>query len=79
MSLSPRLSLGRLRVPRCRFDTTLSLRFTLLQEQGIAFPRIHGLVYAPSDGILKKLPVDFKDILRKNTHVYDLYNEDAQS
>ena len=45
------------------------------QEFGVAFPRIHGLVYAPGNGVLKTLPVDFKSILRKYSHVYDLYNE----
>ncbi len=45
------------------------------KSKGVAYPRIHGLVYAPGEGVLKKLPVDFKEVLRKNSRVYDMYQE----
>ena len=30
---------------------------------------------AAGEGLLKKLPVDFKDVLRENAHIYNLYEE----
>jgi len=45
------------------------------KEGGVAFPRVHGLVYAPGEGILKKLKVDIKQVLRDNRHIYDMYLE----
>jgi carbonic anhydrase len=45
------------------------------KEGGVAYPRVHGLVYAPGEGVLRKLPVDFDEILRKNSHIYDMYSE----
>ena len=35
-------------------------------------PRIHGLVFNPADGILKKLPVDFKKRIGSLDHIYGL-------
>ena len=46
------------------------------KEGGVAYPRVHGLVYAPGDGVLRQLPVDFKEVLRQNKRVYDLYQEE---
>merc|ERR1711957_418866 len=39
-----------------------------------AYPRIHGMVFSPSDGILRRLPVDFKDYLSELDKVYNLYD-----
>jgi len=39
-----------------------------------AFPRIHGMVFSPKDGILRRLPVDFKQYLRKYQKVYNMYD-----
>eukprot|EP00928_Gymnodinium_smaydae_P044143 TRINITY_DN29464_c0_g1_i1.p1 TRINITY_DN29464_c0_g1~~TRINITY_DN29464_c0_g1_i1.p1 ORF type:complete len:348 (+),score=65.41 TRINITY_DN29464_c0_g1_i1:92-1045(+) len=41
-----------------------------------ALPRIHGMVFSPADGILRKLPVDFKDYMKKYSSVYNLYDPD---
>merc|ERR1719401_522220 len=41
-----------------------------------AFPRIHGMVFEPSDGILRKLPIDFKHYLHKYKDVYQMYEAD---
>lgn len=42
---------------------------------GVAFPRVHGLVFNPGTGALKPVPVDFKAMVRKVSHIYDLYKE----
>lgn len=36
------------------------------------FPRIHGLVFNHADGVLKKLPVDFKKNIGPLDHIYGL-------
>jgi len=41
-------------------------------DQDDIFPRIHGLVFNPADGILKKLPVDFKKRIGSLDHIYGL-------
>lgn len=42
-------------------------------EYECAFPRIHGMVFEPSDGILRKLPIDFRHYLKKYKAVYQMY------
>jgi carbonic anhydrase len=37
-------------------------------------PRIHGMVFNPSDGILKKLSVDFRQRVGNLDHIYGLYD-----
>lgn len=41
---------------------------------GTALPRIHAMVFSPNDGILRRLPVDFKEYMRKYRNVYNLYD-----
>lgn len=36
------------------------------------YPRIHGLVFDPSDGILRRLPVDFASRVGPLDHIYSL-------
>ena len=43
------------------------------QSTKYATPRIHGLVFDPKDGVLKKLPISFKETIDKYKHIYDLY------
>jgi carbonic anhydrase len=43
-----------------------------LKDEGHAFPRVYGMVFDPKDGILHKLPINFKKYLDKYSHVYDL-------
>lgn len=38
-----------------------------------AYPRIHAMVFDPKEGLLKKLPIDFKKSVGKFRHIYDLY------
>lgn len=38
------------------------------------YPRIHGLVFDPSDGILRKLKIEFKKRVGSLDHIYGLYN-----
>jgi len=39
-----------------------------------AYPRVHAVVFDPCDGKLIKLPVSFKNEIKKFSHVYDLYD-----
>jgi len=39
------------------------------------YPRIHGMVFNPKDGILKKLPVDFTKRVGPLDHIYGLYKQ----
>jgi hypothetical protein len=39
------------------------------RETGSAYPRIHGLVFDPSDGILHRLPVNFGEEIKDMRHV----------
>eukprot|EP00039_Didymoeca_costata_P021979 m.3333 g.3333 ORF g.3333 m.3333 type:complete len:304 (+) comp2750_c0_seq1:165-1076(+) len=46
-------------------------------EEGLgkfAYPRIHGLVFDPSVGLMKKLKINFKDEIKDMKHIYDLYD-----
>lgn len=52
--------------------TVVPIKLTPEQQEDIA-PRIHGLVFNPADGILKKLPVNFKKRLGSMDHIYGLY------
>jgi hypothetical protein len=38
------------------------------------YPRIHGLVFDPSSGLLKYLPVDFGRRVGSLDHIYGLYD-----
>jgi carbonic anhydrase len=38
------------------------------------YPRIHGMVFNPADGVLKRLPVDFEKSLGSLDHIYGLYD-----
>jgi len=39
-----------------------------------AMPRIHAMVFAPGDGILRRLPLDFGEMIKKHSAVYKLYD-----
>ncbi|KAJ1446054.1 carbonic anhydrase [Pelagophyceae sp. CCMP2097] len=43
-------------------------------DQPVAYPRIHGLVFDPADGILHKLPIDFKQHIGDLSSIYDLFD-----
>ena len=51
---------------------------TKVKQEDI-YPRIHGLVFNPADGILKKLPVDFKKHIGPMDHIYGLIPKKADS
>ena len=40
-----------------------------------SYPRIHGVTFDPANGLLKRLPLDFKKIIKELQHVYDLHEE----
>jgi hypothetical protein len=37
------------------------------------YPRIHGMVFNPADGVLKRLPVNFSRRVGSLDHIYGLY------
>jgi len=39
-----------------------------------AYPRIHAMVFSPNDGILRHLPIDWKDYMNKWRDVYQMYD-----
>ena len=53
-------------------DTLLTSLDTFDIEEEV-FPRIHGLVFNPSDGMLKKLDVNYLDRLGSLEYIYGLY------
>lgn len=38
------------------------------------YPRIHGMVFSPGDGLMKRLEVDFDSRIGDLSHIYDLYD-----
>ena len=44
-------------------------------EYDCALPRIHGMVFEPSDGKLRRLPIDFKHYMKKYKKVYQMYDQ----
>ena len=41
-----------------------------------AYPRIHGLVFDPAEGVLKKLPIDYTKQIAELGAIYDLFDWD---
>jgi carbonic anhydrase len=41
-------------------------------------PQVHGLVYHPSEGLLKELSVDFRDYFQQYWSIYSVYNSGKQ-
>ena len=48
------------------------MQMARLEEE--VYPRIHGLVFNPKDGFLKKLQVDFSKRAGSLHHIYGLYD-----
>lgn len=42
-------------------------------DENEVYPRIHGMVFNIRDGVLKKIPVDFKKRIGPLDHIYGLY------
>ncbi len=42
-------------------------------------PRVHAMVYEPTTGEMRKLPVNFNDYLKELRQVYDLYSVEPNS
>ena len=55
-------------------------RFETRDKLGAAemYPRIHGLVFKPSDGILKQLPIEFDKRVGSLQHIYNLYSKPTE-
>eukprot|EP00511_Aplanochytrium_stocchinoi_P013635 CAMPEP_0204894768 /NCGR_PEP_ID=MMETSP1349-20130617/33611_1 /ASSEMBLY_ACC=CAM_ASM_000710 /TAXON_ID=215587 /ORGANISM="Aplanochytrium stocchinoi, Strain GSBS06" /LENGTH=335 /DNA_ID=CAMNT_0052061985 /DNA_START=205 /DNA_END=1212 /DNA_ORIENTATION=- len=49
------------------------LRTYVQDQEHFALPRVHGLVFDPAVGILKKLPLNFKREIEEYREIYDLY------
>ena len=48
-------------------------RMETMRDTGVAFPRIHALVYSVEDGILKELDIDHHAEFERYSHIYDLF------
>jgi carbonic anhydrase len=56
-----------------KIGTVQRKRLRTFVKESYALPRVHGLVFDPADGILKKLPLDFKSLIKEDRVIYDLY------
>ena len=43
-------------------------------NEEMAYPRIHGMVFDPSEGRLRVVPIDFREQVGKYSHIYDLFS-----
>ena len=52
-------------------------RLKTYNDENIPFtyPQIHGVTFDPANGLLKRLPIDFKNTIKNFQHIYDLYEE----
>ncbi len=41
--------------------------------QAFALPRVHGLVYSPGTGVLKRLDIDFDTAMLEYRHIFEMY------
>jgi len=53
----------------------VSTTFQLARLEEEVYPRIHGMVFNPKDGLLKKLPVNFIKRVGSLDHIYGLYKQ----
>jgi len=53
----------------------VSTTFQLARLEEEVYPRIHGMVFNPKDGLLKKLPVNFIKRVGSLDHIYGLYEQ----
>ena len=53
----------------------VSATFQLARLEEEVYPRIHGMVFNPKDGLVKKLPVDFTNMIGSMDHIYGLYKQ----
>lgn len=44
-----------------------------------AIPRIHGMVFSPKDGVLRRLKIDFKSYMTEYKEIYNLYDMEDKS
>ena len=56
-----------------KIGTIQRKRIETFLGENYALPRIHGLVFDPKNGILKKLPINFKSLNKEDRSIYDLY------
>jgi carbonic anhydrase len=56
-----------------KIGTVQRKRLKTFVSESFALPRVHGLVFDPADGVLKKLPLDFKSLVKEDRVIYDLY------
>jgi carbonic anhydrase len=56
-----------------KIGTVQRKRLKTFVTESFALPRVHGLVFDPKDGVLKKLPLDFKSLIKEDRVIYDLY------
>ncbi len=56
-----------------KIGTVQRKRLKTFVSESFALPRVHGFVFDPKDGVLKKLPLDFKSLVKDDRFIYDLY------
>jgi Carbonic anhydrase len=47
---------------------------THADPDSLTYPRIHGLVFDPATGVLKKIPIDFRQEISELSKTYDLFD-----
>jgi carbonic anhydrase len=47
---------------------------TYADPESLTYPRIHGLVFDPATGVLKKIPIDFRNEISDLAGAYDLFD-----
>lgn len=47
---------------------------TYADPDSLTYPRIHGLVFDPASGVLKKIPIDFRNEISDLAGAYDLFD-----
>jgi hypothetical protein len=55
------------------FEVSMTLQLARLEEE--VYPRIHGMVFNPKDGLVKKLPVNFIKRVGSLDDIYGLYEQ----
>jgi len=58
-----------------QLGSEVSTTFQLARLEEEVYPRIHGMVFNPKDGLLKKLPVNFIKRVGSLDHIYGLYKQ----
>jgi len=56
-----------------KIGTVQSARVKSYLQKDVALPRVHGLVFDPANGVLRKLPIDAMKLSETDKDIYSLY------